>query len=115
MSEPTSEDSIQTVRRVAALARLEITDVEAEQLGLQFTKILRYFHALAELDVEGIEPMTGGTCGTGGTGADAELRDVVREDRPGPGFPVERLLAEAPERVDDFYAVPKTIVSEKKS
>lgn len=100
MAETPTEDSIRTVRRVAALARLSITDDEAATLGAQFADILEHFRVLAELDVEGLEPMTG---------AEDGLRDVVREDRPGPPFPVELLLREAPEREGDFYVVPKTI------
>lgn len=94
-----SEDTLRTVRQVAALARLEITDEEARTLGAQFAGILEHFRVLAELDVDGVEPWTG----------DPDLRDVVREDRTGPSFDVERLLRSAPERKDDFYVVPKTI------
>lgn len=87
------------VRTVAALARLDIDAGEAEALGRQFASILRQFQGLASLDVEGIEPMLGAT----------GSENVLRDDKPVPSLTPERMLANAPARVDDFYRVPKTV------
>jgi aspartyl-tRNA(Asn)/glutamyl-tRNA(Gln) amidotransferase subunit C len=87
------------VRRIAALARLDIADSEAEALGAQFGRILAQFRVLAELDVDGVEPMVSASSSSG----------VLRADEPVPSTDVERILADAPARVDDFYAVPKTV------
>ena len=59
------------VKKTAALARLRIDDQEAEALGRDFAKILEAFEDLTELEVEGVEPMTGATL----------LSDVTRPGR----------------------------------
>ena len=97
-----SRSEIETVEKIAALARLAIDHAEAEALAGQFARILAQFEALAKLDVEGVEPMLGGLP------ADA-ISVVEREDVPRPSFPADALLANAPARVDDFYGVPKTV------
>ncbi len=93
------DSDVETVRRTAALARLEITDEEAERLGPQFARILAAFRVLASLDVEGAEAMTH---------ASGE-ESVLRADEERPSLPVDAALSNAPRRVDDFYGVPKTI------
>jgi aspartyl-tRNA(Asn)/glutamyl-tRNA(Gln) amidotransferase subunit C len=92
---------IDTVARIAALARLDISGPEAAALGGQFARILEQFQVLAATDVEGVEPMVGGL----GPGA----AQVAREDLPRPSSPPESLLGNAPARVGEFYSVPKTV------
>ncbi len=94
-----SQDPNELVNKMAALARLNIDPDERARLASQFSSILGQFEALAELDVEGIEPMTG----------PLEPEDVVREDQLRPSLSQDEALANAPERVDGFYSVPKTI------
>jgi aspartyl/glutamyl-tRNA(Asn/Gln) amidotransferase C subunit len=96
MSEPDTD----LVLRIAALARLAIGRDEARALGADFARILERFESLTALDLA--------------ARADDALphgaaRDVLREDRPAEPFPSETLLAAAPRRSDDFYAVPKTV------
>lgn len=93
------EDPRQLVRATAELARLEITDEEAERLAPQFARILEAFRELASLDVEGVS----GVARMGGDDA------VVRPDEPRPSLPVDAVLDAAPERIDDFFGVPKTV------
>jgi aspartyl-tRNA(Asn)/glutamyl-tRNA(Gln) amidotransferase subunit C len=99
---PMSQDSTELARRMAELARLQLTPEALERYGGQFARILEAFRSLAELDVEGVEPMRG----------PIELSDVMREDIERPSLPRAALLANAPEPSDGFYAVPKTIVDE---
>jgi len=87
------------VRRAAALARIDISEVEARTIAPQFARILEHFKALEEVDVEHAEPMIGAT----------RQRDVTRPDEVRPSFPRDELLANAPEPKDGFYSVPKTI------
>lgn len=87
------------MREVAALARLDIRDSEAQSLAEQFTRILEQFQVLSKLDVEGVEPMTGAS----------GLSDVERDDLPQASLPSTRILANAPEQSAGFYSVPKTI------
>jgi aspartyl-tRNA(Asn)/glutamyl-tRNA(Gln) amidotransferase subunit C len=98
-----TDSDIETVHKVAALARLDIHENEARAFGAQFARILEHFQVLARLDVEGVEPMTGATA----------LRNVQRDDVPAPSLPTERILANAPSLVDSFYSVPKTVGGDK--
>jgi aspartyl-tRNA(Asn)/glutamyl-tRNA(Gln) amidotransferase subunit C len=94
-----SQSEIESVRKTAALARLSLGEAEMAALGGQFARILDAFQSLTQLDVDGVEPMTGAT----------ELRDVAREDRPRPSLARDAVLANAPARAGEFFSVPKTI------
>ena len=98
-----SSVDLETVRQVASLARLALSEAEARALAGQFARTLEHFQVLERLDVEGVEA----ECGAVG------LSDVTRADVARPSLPVESLLANAPERVDDFYSVPKTVGGEE--
>ncbi len=87
------------VRRIAALARLEVDEGEIETFAAQFERILGQFQSLAELDLEGVEP----TAGAQG------LRDVLRRDEPRPSLDPERVLSLAPEREGEFFRVPRAV------
>jgi aspartyl-tRNA(Asn)/glutamyl-tRNA(Gln) amidotransferase subunit C len=87
------------VRRTAELARLSITADEAALLAPQFARILEHFRTLSEVDLEGVEPTTGAF----------GLRDVLRPDEPRESLSQDAALSNAPERIEDFYSVPKTI------
>lgn len=88
-----------TVRKMAELARLAIEDEEAAAIGAQFESILAHFEVLARLSVEGVAPMTSAS----------QLSNVLREDLPKPSLAPDAILADAPQRIDDFYGVPKTV------
>lgn len=96
-----TRSDIDTVARIAALARLDITGPEAQALAAQFSRILEQFQVLAAEDVEGVEPMLGGL--------PPGASQIAREDSPRPSSPPEALLGNAPARVGDFYGVPKTV------
>lgn len=81
------------------LARIEMTDEQAETLGRQFADIVAYVDKLQELDTDGVEPMAHAL----------DLRNVLAADAPGESLPVEQALANAPARDGDFYKVPKVI------
>ncbi|UOM34269.1 Asp-tRNA(Asn)/Glu-tRNA(Gln) amidotransferase subunit GatC [Acuticoccus sp. I52.16.1] len=88
-----------TVRRVAHLARLKMGDEELERLKGDMNTILGFVEQLAEVDVEGVEPMT--------SVVDASLKrreDVVTDG----GYP-QRVLANAPESADGFFLVPRVV------
>ena len=92
----------QTVRKIAELARLDLTEEEAKGLAAQFASILEQFKVLETLDVSGVEAMTGAN----------RAGEVVREDLPVPSLPVEEMLRNAPEHTPEFYVVPKTVGGE---
>ena len=87
------------VRRVAALARLDVDREEARTLGPQFARILELLRGLEALDVEGVEPLT----------RPGDRTDVVRADDPRASASRELLLRLAPDAREGFYAVPKTL------
>lgn len=88
------------IRQVASLARLELTDEEAERYKPQVEQILRYVEQLDRIDVEGIEP----------TAHAAALFDVVREDCVG-GNPLSReeALSNAPAVAHEQFRLPKVV------
>ena len=97
-----STHSTETVRKIAELARLDLTEEEAKGLAAQFSSILDQFRVLEKLDVSGVEAMVGAS----GAG------EVLREDLPAPSSPVEEMLRNAPAHTAEFYVVPKTVGGE---
>jgi aspartyl-tRNA(Asn)/glutamyl-tRNA(Gln) amidotransferase subunit C len=88
-----------TVRRIARLARIRVDDEEAERLQGELGAILGWVEQLAEVDVEGVEPLTGA----------AQMALRLRDDKVTDGGDAERVLGNAPERIGDFYVVPKVV------
>ena len=88
-----------TIGRIAKLARIRIEDWQAKQLEAELNGILAWIEQLNEVDVEGIEPLTGG----------AQMALKLREDVVTDGGIVDQVLANAPDRAGDFYAVPKVV------
>lgn len=91
------------VRKVAALAHLQISDEEVSIYTPQMADIVRYVEQLNELDTDDVEPMLGGLTDEGRrTAAD-------RSDEPQPSFGQEEALAEAPSAVSGHFQVPKVL------
>jgi len=84
------------VLHVARLARLALTDDEVERLGDELNAILEAVGKVSELDLDEVEP----------TSHPLALVNVWDEDEPRPSLPLEEALANAPERVGDFFRVP---------
>ena len=87
------------VQNVARLARLHLTDDEAERMREQLDAILAYIDKLRELDVEGVEP----------TAHAVPLVNVMRDDALQACLPQEQALANAPDRAHEFFRVPRII------
>ncbi len=87
------------VAQVAFLSRLEIPDEELEKFTGQLSQILEYASMLNELDMAGVEP----------TSHVIPMKNVFREDVIKDSYPVEKVLANAPEPMGDFFRVPKVI------
>lgn len=88
-----------TVRRIAGLARIAITDQEAERLAPELGNILGWIEMLGEVDTTGIEPTTAVIPNH------LRLRDDVVTD----GGIREKVLANAPQAEHGFFTVPKVI------
>ncbi len=91
--------SLDEVRHVARLARLELSPQELELFRAQLSSVLDHIARLAELDVEGVEPMA----------HPADITNRLDEDVPGESLPAPVLLALAPAVEGDFIAVPKVL------
>ena len=89
----------QEVEHVALLARLHLSETEIEQFTGQIDAILMYMDKLNELDTKDVEP----------TSHVIEVGNVVREDQVGDSIPVEDALANAPDKENDFFKVPRII------
>lgn len=101
------------VRALARLARLELAPEEMTRLVPELERILAAFAVLARHAPPGAETSRGaeGAPSGGGLAATTILAVEARRrgDEPQPSLPRDRLLANAPEHADGFYAVPKTI------
>lgn len=91
--------SRQEIDHVARLARLNLTEEERAVFTGQLNEILGYVDKLKELDVTGIEP----------TAHVVPLRNVLRPDGNRPSFDREEMLANAPERFEGYFKVPKIL------
>jgi aspartyl-tRNA(Asn)/glutamyl-tRNA(Gln) amidotransferase subunit C len=83
------------VRKVAALARLELSDAEVARMAVDLGGILDHIAVLAELDTNHINP----------TSQVLDLHNVLRNDVVQPSLPVEAVLANAPDREDQWFRV----------
>ncbi|MEM8805999.1 MAG: Asp-tRNA(Asn)/Glu-tRNA(Gln) amidotransferase subunit GatC [Cyanobacteria bacterium P01_G01_bin.38] len=90
------------VRKVAHLARLDLTTDEEEQFTEQLNSILGYVEQLSELDTGDIEPTTRAI----------EVSNVTRKDELKPFEDREAILGCAPDREEDFFKVPKILGGE---
>ena len=88
-----------TAARVAHLARIRVKDEDLETLAAELSGILGWVEQLAEVDVEGVEPMTSVT--------PMALRR--REDAVTDGGIRDKVLANAPATREGFFAVPKVV------
>jgi aspartyl-tRNA(Asn)/glutamyl-tRNA(Gln) amidotransferase subunit C len=93
--------SLEEVRRIAALARLELTPAEETLFAGQLSAILDYVKQLEALDVTGVEPMTHALA--------AGDAPPLRDDEVRPGLPADRALAAAPARAGTCFQVPRII------
>lgn len=94
-----SEIDTGTVKKIARLARIRITEDEAEPLSREITGIIDWVEQLGEVNTDDIQPMA--------SPVDAKL--VWRDDQVTDGNIQEKVLANAPRQEFGFFAVPKVI------
>ena len=88
-----------TVRHVAKLARIAMSDAEIDALVPELNQILGWVDQLAEVDTDGVEPLT----------AVIEQKLRLRDDVVTDGDVREAVLLNAPDAQHGFFAVPKVI------
>ena len=88
-----------TVKRVAKLARIAVTDEEAAKMEGELNTILGFVEQLGEVDVSGVEPMT----------SVMPMEMKKRTDQVTDGAKAADIVANAPATEDNFFLVPKVV------
>ena len=87
------------VKYVANLARLNVSEAEADELCTQMADIITFADALSEVDTEKIEP----------TNHAIKVENVLREDVVRPSYDRDEMIKNAPMKQAGCYAVPKVV------
>ncbi|NRA87005.1 MAG: Asp-tRNA(Asn)/Glu-tRNA(Gln) amidotransferase subunit GatC [Rhizobiales bacterium] len=88
-----------TVRKVANLARIKVTDEQVANLEGELNQIIQFVEQLSEINTDGVKPLTSAVAMT------QPLRaDIVNDG----GYP-DQILKNAPNSEDGFFLVPKVI------
>jgi len=88
-----------TVRRIARLARIAVSEAEIPHLKGELNAMLAFVEQLSEVDVEGVEPMTSVT----------PMEMKKRADVVNDGEIADDIVRNAPETQDHFFLVPKVV------
>jgi len=94
-----SRISIEEVKHVAHLARLAITDEEAAMFTEQLDSIISFAEELNEVDTENVKPTT----------HVLQMKNIMREDVPDKGLPIEDVVKNAPDHKDGYIRVPSIL------
>lgn len=87
------------VKKVANLARLTLTEEEEIRYQKQLSAIFKYFEEIAQINTDGVEPLVTPT----------EMEQHWREDKVTDPLPVEKALANAPEKSGNLFKVPPVV------
>lgn len=90
---------LQTVKRVAHLARIAVSDEDAERMTGELNVILGFVEQLNEVDVSGVEPMT----------SVIPMEMKKRQDAVTDGGKADDIVANAPATQENFFLVPKVV------
>lgn len=90
---------VETARRVAKLARIQVDEHDLPALADELSSILGFMEQLNEVDVDGVEPMTSVT----------PMRLKRRKDEVTDGSMQDLVLKNAPDAREGFFAVPKVV------
>ncbi len=90
---------LQTVKRVARLARIAVSEEDAERMTGELNAILGFVEQLNEVDVSGVEPMT----------SVIPMEMKKRADAVTDGSKAEDIVANAPATDENFFLVPKVV------
>lgn len=88
-----------SIARVAHLARIKVPDQDLDRFAREVSTILGFVEQLADVDTDGVEPMT----------SVVAMALPRREDKVTDGSQAEAVLRNAPEAAHGFFAVPKVV------
>ncbi len=89
----------QTVLKVARLARLKVADDQADELAVRLGGIFKWIEQLAEVNTDGVEPMT----------SVVKQPTYRRPDAVTDGNRQAEIVANAPDSAEGFFVVPKVV------
>ncbi|QNR25711.1 MULTISPECIES: Asp-tRNA(Asn)/Glu-tRNA(Gln) amidotransferase subunit GatC [Croceimicrobium] len=95
--------SLDEIRHLAHLARLEFSEEEMQSMQGDMDKILGFVEKINELDLEGVEPLV----------YLSEERNVLREDVSETVLTKDEALKNAPDKDSDYFRVPKVLKREE--
>lgn len=87
------------IEQIAGLAKLHITEKEAEQYGEQLSKALGHFQMIAQVDTDGVEPLVTPT----------DIDAFWRQDFVKKEMTAEEIVANAPQRTGNLFTVPPVV------
>jgi aspartyl-tRNA(Asn)/glutamyl-tRNA(Gln) amidotransferase subunit C len=93
---PVTKEDIQ---RTAELARLHLSAEELEAMTSTLGKVFQYIDQLHEVDTTGVEPLH----------HVLDMKNVMDDDVPLPGLTREEALANAPDRTDEYFRLPRVV------
>lgn len=88
-----------TVKKVASLARLHMEDSELDRMAPQLSKIIGFVEQLSEVNTDTVLPLA----------SVVNIPLVLREDIVTDGNCVDKILANAPEKSQGYFVVPKVV------
>lgn len=90
---------LQTVKKVATLARLEMSEAELDAVRAKLGNIMKFVEQLGEVNTDNVAPLA--------NVVDIKLR--LRDDVINDGDQQRQVLANAPESLEGFFVVPKVV------
>ncbi len=90
---------IKSIKKVASLARIRMSDEELERISPRLSKIIDFVEQLAEVDTDNVEPLANVV----------DIAPKLREDIVNDGGYEEKILANAPESSQGYFVVPNAI------
>jgi aspartyl-tRNA(Asn)/glutamyl-tRNA(Gln) amidotransferase subunit C len=88
-----------TIEHIAKLARLYITEEEAQQYGEQLKKVLNHFEKVSQIDTKEIEPLVTPT----------DVKGFWRPDEVKQEYTAEEMVANAPQKTGNLFTVPPVV------
>lgn len=88
-----------TVRKVANLARIKVTDEQVTNLEGELNQIIQFVEQLAEVDTDGVAPLTSAV----------EMTQPLRPDVINDGGYADQIIKNAPVSDDGYFLVPRVI------
>lgn len=87
------------IEHIALLARLEVSDHQAQEYSEQLSKVLKFFEQIEKVDAKGVEPLVTPT----------EIEAFWREDIVIKELTAEEITANAPDKIGNLFRVPPVV------